>query len=167
MPKEHRLKTRAGSSPQSRGARQREAMAEQQHRGLILPINFLLTCSDSTLASYELARLAAIADLRAELHVLLDRMIDTSAQASVVRWFRTTDRQTLKDAIENEETPIEWAKRKIAEGQRSKEELEDDFLPGLPLGAAHVAKALRYRERNIGAGLCQNCPQPLANNSSR
>ena len=153
----------AGSSPQSRGAREREAMAKQQQKGLTLPVNFLLTCSDSTLASYELARLAEIADFRAELHVLLDRLIDTSSQVSVVRWFRKTDRQALKHAIENEESPLEWAQRMVREGQRTEEELIP--LPALEPGAAHLAAAARYQQRNLAEGKCRYCPKPLDRNS--
>lgn len=159
MPKDHRLKTRMGSSPQNYGA------PKQQQKGLILPINFLLSCSDDALGSYELARLAEIADFRAELHVLLDHLIDTSAHVAVVRWFRKTDRQILRDAIENEESPLEWAKRMVREGQRTEEELIP--LAAFEPGAAHLAAAMRYQERNIAEGKCQSCPQPLDPNSIR
>ena len=156
---------KVGSSPQSRAARQHEAMAKQQHKGLILPVNFLLTCSDDTLAAHELALLAAIADLRADVHVLLDRLIDSSGQVATVRWFRKSDRQALKHAIENEESPLEWAKRMAREGQRMEEELIP--LPALEPGSAHLAAALRYQQRNIAEGKCQNCPHPLAPGSVR
>jgi len=127
-------------------------------------LNFLLGCSDSTLGTFELARLSEVANLRAELHAILDRVIDAMAQAALTSWFRTQDRQTLKHAIENEETPIEWAKRVIREGQRSGEELLP--LPVKP-GAAHLAAALRYTERNIAEGKCAVCPKPLDRNSVR
>ena len=133
-----------GSPPQSRGARQRSALAKQQERGLILRPNFLLTCSDDTLASHELALLAECADIRAQLEELLDRWNDTTAQVSVVKWFRRTDRQALKHAIENEESPIEWAARRVREDQRSEEELIP--LPALEPGATHLAASLRYQE---------------------
>lgn len=166
MTKSHRSITRTkGSSPQSRAARQREALAKQQHAGLILPVNFLLTCSDDTLASHELALLAELSDRRADLHVLLDRIIDTSSQVSVVRWFRKTDRPALKDAIENEEGPIEWAQRMVREGQRTDEELIP--LPALEPGAAHLAAAIRYQQRNTAEGKCSECPAPLDRNSVR
>src|SRR5579859_1936733 len=164
MTKTHRLITRTkGSSPQSRGARQREAMAKQQNAGLILPVNFLLTCDDNTLASHELALLAELSDRRADLHVLLDRIIDTSSQVSVVRWFRKTDRQALKHAIENEESPLERAQRIVRDGQRTEEELIP--LPALEPGAAHLAASLRYQKRNRAEGKCICCPEPLAHNS--
>ena len=86
MTKSHRSITRTkGSSPQSRAARQREAMAKQQNAGLILPVNFLLTCSDDTLASHELALLAELSDRRADLHVLLDRYVESSFGGSMVQ----------------------------------------------------------------------------------
>src|SRR5579859_2170577 len=170
MAKSHRLLPRRkhGTSPQGRGARARQAMGVQQQKGftlpgLTVPNNFLLNASDDTLASYELSRLAEHADLRAELHILLDRLIDTSAQAAIARWFRTNDRQTLKNAIENEESPIEYAKRMVAEGQRS----DDELIPRATLepGAAHLAAALRYQERNLAEGKCRYCPKPLDRNS--
>jgi len=156
---------KSGSSPQSLAARQRSAMAKQQERGLILRPNFLLTCSDDTLASHELALLAQAADLRSQIQELFDRWNDTTAQVSVVRWFRRTDREALKHAIENEESPIEWAQRKIREGQRSEEELIP--LPALEPGAAHLAAAVRYQDRNLAEGKCSECPEPLDRNSVR
>jgi hypothetical protein len=138
-------------------------MAKQHEKGFTTPINFLLTCSDSTLDTYELARLAEIANLRAELHEILDRVIDTGSQAALARWFRAQDRQTLKQAIENEESPLEWANRRIREGRRSEEELLP--LPSLPPGAAHLAAALRYQERSVAEGKCRYCPKPLDRNS--
>jgi len=140
-------------------------MAKQQEKGLAVPLNFLLTCSDSTLDTYELARLAEVGNLRAEMHEIFDRLLDASSQASLVRWFRAQDRQALKHAIENEETPVKWAKRKIRDGQRSEVEQELIPLPGFKPEAAHLAAALRYQERNIAEGKCQNCPKPLDRNS--
>jgi hypothetical protein len=177
MTKAHRLKIRkssitrtAGSSPQSRGAREREAMANQQHKGLglALPINFLLGCTDLDLGNYELQRLADVANLRNQLHVVLDQIVDHQGLAWLAAWFRSMDRAALKDAIENEEDPLAWAKRMIKEGQRSEEEIEESApRPPLPPGAAHLAAALRYQERNIAEGLCAVCPEPQDRNSVR
>lgn len=128
-------------------------------------MNFLLGCSDSELDAYELARLAAMADLRAQLHELYDKLIEQQALAGLVRWFRAQDRQTLKYAIENAESPMEWAKRMIREGQRSEEELIP--RPSLPPGAAHLAAAVRYQEGSIADGNCSVCPEPLDPNSVR
>jgi hypothetical protein len=177
MTKAHRLKIRkpstertAGSSPQARGARGREAMAKQQHKGLglALPINFLLGCTDSDLGNYELQRLSDVANLRSQLHVVLDQIVDHQGLAWLAAWFRSMDRNALRHAIENEEDPLAWAKRMIAEGQRSEEEIEDSApRPPLPPGAAHLAAALRYQERNIAEGLCAVCPEPQDRNSVR
>lgn len=128
-----------------------------------LPLNFLLGCSQDALGTFELARLNEIADLRKELHLILDRTIDAMAQAALASWFKAQDRNALKHAIENEESPLEWAKRMIRDGQRSESELLP--LPSLPPGAAHLAAALRYQKRNNAAGLCSVCPKPLARNS--
>jgi hypothetical protein len=37
----------------------------------------------------------------------------------------------------------------------------------LSLGAAHLAAAMRYQERNIAEGKCSLCPKPLARHSVR
>ena len=42
-----------------------------------LPLNFLLACGQKDLDNFELTRLAEVADLRKELHAVLDRIIDT------------------------------------------------------------------------------------------
>lgn len=128
-----------------------------------VPMNFLLGASDQSLDNYELAHLGAIADLRMQIQELLDKLNQEMALASLARWFRGQDRQTLKHAIENEETAEEWAKRMIRDRQRSPEELIP--LPSLPPGAAHLAAAKRYAERNLAEGKCRVCPKPLARNS--
>jgi hypothetical protein len=134
-------------------------------KSLALPLNFLLGCSEKTLGSFELARMAEVANLRSELHNILDRLIEQMSQAALATWFRKTDRETLKHALENPEDIIAWAKEQTRDGQRSEEEL----IPhaSLPPGAAHLAAALRYQERNIAKGLCAVCPKPLADNSVR
>jgi hypothetical protein len=147
MPKDHRLKTQKHSLP------------------VMVPLNFLLGCSQVSLDNYELARLAETADLRKEFHVLFDRLIEQSALALLAKWFRESDRDSINQALALEEDPITWAKRQISESGRSEEELLP--LPSLPLGAAHLAAAVRYQERNIAKGLCGVCPQPLDRNSVR
>jgi hypothetical protein len=128
-------------------------------------LNFLLGASDMDLSSFELARLAEVANLRSDLHAILDKLIDEMAQAALVGWFRLTDRNALKRALENPEDVLAWAKKRIRDRQRS----EDELIPRASLepGAAHLAAALRYQERNIAKGLCSVCPQPLDRNSVR
>jgi hypothetical protein len=125
-----------------------------------IPINFLLGCSDSALANFELARLGSAADLRSELH---------AAQAGVIAWFRTIDRATLRQVLENPVDPIAWAKEEIRRRHTSQEEEEGGLIPltSLPPGAAHLASSMRYQERNIAKGKCSVCPKPLARNSVR
>jgi hypothetical protein len=134
-------------------------------KDLALPINFLLGCSEKSLGSFELARLAEVANLRTELHCILDRLIDQMSQAALAAWFRKTDRETLKHALENPDDIIAWATEQIRDEQRS----EDELIPltSLAPGAAHLAAALRYQERNIAEGKCAVCPKPLAHNSVR
>jgi hypothetical protein len=135
-------------------------------------LNFLLGASDKDLSSFELARLAEVANLRADLHAILDKLIDEMAQAAVAGWFRQTNRERLKQAIETVETPgkhieeiVGWAKQQIRASQRSEEELVP--RTSLPPGAAHLAAALRYAARNIEEGKCSICPKPLDRNSVR
>jgi hypothetical protein len=141
-----------------------------QHRkekslALGVQLNFLLGCPDGDLGSFELKRMEAVSSLRSELHAILDRLIDEMAQAAVAAWFRKTDRDTLKRALENPEDVLELAQERIRNLPRS----EDELVPPTPLapGAAHLAAALRYAERNIADGRCAVCPKPLARNSVR
>jgi hypothetical protein len=132
-----------------------------------LPLNFLLGCPEKSLGTFELARLAEVADLRKELHTILDRLIDQMSQAALASWFRASDRQAIRYAIENEETPLQMAARMVRDGQRSDEEEELIPLPSLPPGAAHLAANMRYQERNIAEGKCALCPKPQDRNSVR
>ncbi len=130
-----------------------------------LPLNFLLGCSDGALANFELARLGSAADLRGELHAILDKLIDEMAQAALTAWFRTIDRAMLRRVLENPVDPIVWAKEEIRRRHTGEQELIP--LTSLPPGAAHLAAAMRYQERNIAKGLCSLCPKPLARHSVR
>lgn len=130
-----------------------------------LPLNFLLGCGQKDLEDFELGRLSEVANLRKELHEILDRVIDAMSQAALAAWFKSQDRQTLQHAIEHEEDPIEFAKRMVRDGQRSDEELLP--LPSFVPGAAHLAAAVRYQKRNIAEGKCSLCPKPLDRNSVR
>src|SRR5215467_13600411 len=149
MSKAHNLKVRDSSSLVSGSA----------------PINFLLGCSDGDLASYELAQLAKVSDLRKQLHEVLDQIIDQMGLAWLSAWFRSIDRNALKAAVENEETAMDWARRMIREKQRRPEELIPS--PTLAPGASHLAASLRYQQRNVEEGKCAVCPNPLAPHSIR
>jgi hypothetical protein len=133
-------------------------------------LNFLLGASDHDLSTFELARLSEVANLRSDLHAILDKLIDEMSQAALVGWFRQTDRHKLKLAIEaspeeNTAEILAWAKERAKNQQRSEGELVP--RPALPAGAAHLAAALRYQERNIAEGKCCVCPKPLAPGSVR
>ena len=152
MTKAHRLKTRKSNLPLAKG----------------VPINFLLGCSDLDLGNYELARLTEVAERRKQIQLLHDQIVEQTGLAWLAAWFRSMDRSALKHAIENEESPLEWAQRMICEGQRSEQENQESIpQPPLPPGAAHLAAALRYQQRNLAQGLCVYCPQPLDRNSVR
>ncbi len=136
MTKAHRLKARKSGAPTAP-----------------IPLNFLLGCSQLDLDNFQMARLAEVADLRKQMHTILDRLNDLMAAAALAQWFRASDRQALKHAIENEESPIEWARRLIQQqGQRNEAEDELIPLPKMELGAAHIAAAIRYQKRNIAEG---------------
>jgi len=147
MPKAHRLLDRKQSS----------ALAGA------VPINFLLGCSETALQNFELARLAEVADLRKELILIVDRIIDESVKAAIARWFFGIDRQQLQQMIAGELDPLKWAAQMIRDGQHSEEELIP--LVSLPHGAAHLAAAARYQKRNVAEGKCSKCPSPLDPNS--
>ncbi|MFI5056891.1 MAG: hypothetical protein ACHQLQ_01790 [Candidatus Acidiferrales bacterium] len=150
----------------------RGCVVSRKNKGLTttgVPLNFLLGCSERDLGSFELARLSQVANLRSELHVILDRLIDEMAQAALAGWFRVTDRNALKRAIENPEDILGWAKERIRNKGKSEKEIAGELVPRalLPPGSAHIAAALRYQENHIAQGLCAVCPLPLARNSVR
>jgi len=138
----------------------------RKKRSTATPVNFLLTCSEKVLGDFELKKLADVAQTRNELHEVLDRLLEEMAQASLVRWFRSQDREEIKRAANNPDDVIAIARAQIRDGQRSEEE---ELIPRslLPPGSAHLAAAVRYQQRNIEKGLCSECPQPLARHSTR
>ena len=137
---------------------------------LAAKLNFLLGASDNDLSTFELARLAEVANLRSDLHVILDKLIDEMAQAAVAGWFRQTNRETLKRALESVEDPqkridevVSWAKEKIRDGQKS----ESELVPRVSVAVSASARSMAYQERQIKKGLCAVCPKPLARHSVR
>lgn len=129
-----------------------------------VPINFLLTCSQASLDSLQLARLGEVANLRKELQAIVDRIVDNLATAALAAWFRQHDRELPRKALENPEDVLEWAKEQIRkQGQKGAE-----LLPvPVAFGKAHRSAALRYQQRNVGEGKCRVCPAPLDRNSVR
>jgi hypothetical protein len=139
-------------------------MANKSKKSLIVPLNFLFHSSDGDLSSFELSRLAAVANLRKQLVEVLEELVEQAAHASLAAWFRQIDRKALLDAIDTVEDPIAIAKRAIREHGRTADEPK---LPPLPLGVAHRAATVRYQKRNIAEGKCSVCPKPLDRNSVR
>ena len=112
----------------------------EKQDALRIPLNFLLGCSASELDSFELARLAKVADLRKQMIEIIDELIDESAVVRLVSFFRVNDRQALKQALETEEGPREWANRMIRGG--------GDVIPRVCLnpGQAHRTATATYPE---------------------
>jgi hypothetical protein len=130
---------------------------------LAVPLNFLLGRSEGERGNFQLARLNETANLRSELHAILDRTIDQMSQAALAAWFRGIDRQTPRQPLERDGTEeiLSWAKAKIRDEQRSGEDLIP--VPSLTpedVRAHHSASAQRYQQRNIAGGKCSVCPQP-------
>jgi hypothetical protein len=127
-------------------------------------LNFLLGCSQTTLTSYHLARMNEAANLRKEIQKLLDKLREADLLVQLSLWFEHNDREALKRSLETEEGAEEWARRMIRGG--------GDILPRLRMepeeAKAHrVKSSVKYQERNIAQGKCQNCPEPLDRNSVR
>lgn len=127
---------------------------------------FLLNCSERILRRFELARVNAGNSLRNELHgvlykeidapylrgkvfATLDALVDQMAQLGLARWFRATDREAIKRAIEVENDPVLWANKKIREQGRSEMELMGGLFSSLDPGEAHRFASMTYAERNI------------------
>jgi hypothetical protein len=120
----------------------------------------------------ELMRLSEVQNMRSDLMEILDRMIEVSAQASVIRWFRENDREAtkselLRDGAIDTESILDWAKEKIR--SQGKEGEGEKFVPppSLNPGQAHRTAAATYQKRNIAAGKCMSCPEPLDPSSVR
>jgi hypothetical protein len=160
---------KAGYSPQSRAARNRSAFGKQQSKGLNADTNFLLTCSDQMLAAYETKCLGTISNIRADLQEIFDQLGEAIAQAMLVRWFRKTDRDEIRMALDVPADPVAWAKDQIRRQGRTDEEAEEELSEILSLnpGLAHRTAAVTYQKRNIAEGKCMSCPKPLAHNSVR
>ena len=53
---------------------------------IVPPIDYLRSASDSSLQSFELARLNHAANLRREIAVLIDQWLEETAEAMLARW---------------------------------------------------------------------------------
>ena len=127
------------------------------------PFQFLLTCSDTLLDNFELAKLSQVANLRSELHRVLDDLIDANNQASLARLFKAQGRKRIRRLLEEHPDPIGDAKEKIRKKGRTREDLTP--LLSMPPGQAHRTASMTYQKRNVEEGKCCVCPLPLARNS--
>jgi len=153
---------------------QKDQPAKPQHFDVIAPLHFLITCSETSLENFELAKLAAVNNLRSQLHSVLDDLMDASNQAALARLFRAQGRERILRALESTPDAIADAKAEIKNMGRTPEESNDrcadtDLVPllSLPPGQAHRTAAVTYQNRNIKEGKCSICPTPLASNSVR
>jgi hypothetical protein len=128
-----------------------------------IPLNFLLGCSATTIDNLRLAHMGLAANLRKELLLLVDKLVDEMVLIELALWFKENDREALKRALETEEDAATWAKRMIRGGH--------DVLPRWRKYAdptqAHRIAAQNYRQRNIAEGKCECCPEPLDRNSTQ
>jgi hypothetical protein len=138
---------------------------EAQPLEVSAPFQFLLTCSDTLLGNFELAKLSEVANLRSELHRVLDDLIDANNQASLARLFKTQGRERILRELAKKRDPIAEAREKI----RNKGRKPEDLTPilSMPPGQAHRTASLTYQKRNVAEGKCCVCPTPLARNSVR
>lgn len=128
-----------------------------------VPLNFLLGCSDQTLANYRLARMGEAADLRKEIQRLLDRLREVDLLVQLALWFEENDRRALRRALETEEDASVWAKRMIRGGH--------DILPRLKMSEEEVREhrresSKRYQKKNVSAGLCRVCGKSVCRESA-
>jgi hypothetical protein len=141
--------------------------------------NFLLRCSENTLDNFRLERMSAAANLRKELHAVLDKLIEEMLQVKLALWFKETDRAALKRALETDEGAsmediLAWARREIR---------GHDILPRLRMDPEERRKrhreaakryalenreaSKRYQKEKVAAGLCRvgGCGEPLCRES--
>lgn len=129
-----------------------------------LPLNFLFGCSDAMLDNYRLEQMSRVANLRAAIQKLMVELQETMLNVQLSAWFKENDRQTLRAALETEESAMEWAKRMIRGG--------GDILPRLKMAPEEFREhrresARKYRLKNLAEGKCVRCPEPLDRNSTQ
>jgi hypothetical protein len=161
-----RKPAKAGYSPQLLSARARSAMTKAP---LSQDVNFLMNCSEVSLESYELTKLSLAANIQADLLELLHQWVEANTQATIARLFRVTNREALKQWINEPVDPMAIAKAQIRTQGYTEEEADaklDDILAANP-GLARRTKTENYQKRNIAEGKCAVCPKPLDRNSVR
>src|SRR5437870_2024935 len=98
------------------------------------PLAYLLACSDVSLGNFTLARMSEVANLRADMLALFDRIVDVSAQAVLATWLRTIDRQELKGQLLQApdaklKEVMTRAQDEVRDQGRSQEEVKDGAMP--------------------------------------
>jgi len=79
------------------------------------PLDYLVSSSESSLESFELARLNAVANLRKELRQIVDEWIEAEIEARMARWIldrrrlEPTDSQAALAVLSRSATPLESA----------------------------------------------------------
>ena len=125
MTKAHRLKTRKPSG-----------LAKG------VPLNFMLGCSELSLGNFILARYAEASDVRRELLTTIDRLIEQMMLARLGEWFKDTDRNVIKAAVEN---PFV---RSILQSRATRREKRGD-LPQTPEAATTCTPETFRRTRTV------------------
>ncbi|HXZ20112.1 MAG TPA: hypothetical protein VEG63_09185 [Candidatus Acidoferrales bacterium] len=113
------------------------------------PVDYLRECSNTSLRYFELSKLEHVANLRRELAVLLDEMMEESALALFARWM--LERRAIPAHTSGNGSSARGAEARKASS------LLADFIKGAGLleafPAGHAARA-----RNLGKGTPHSFP---------
>ncbi len=94
------------------------------------PIEYLKAVSDTSLQSFELARLNHAANLRREIAALIDQWIEETSEAMLARWMLEHHNALRPPAFPTVDI------------LRPLQELSSDPLPNFPVPADHVSPAV-------------------------
>jgi hypothetical protein len=138
---------------------------EVKPKDLNRPLQFLLTCSETSLSNFQMVKLSEAANFRKQAHELMDAWYEAALQAELARLFRAQGRERILRALAQPLDAIADAKAKLHPPEVSPE----GYVPPepLPKGQAHRTASMNYQNRNIEEGKCCNCPQPHTRNSVR
>jgi hypothetical protein len=127
------------------------------------PLQFLLTCSETSLSNFQMVKLSEAANFRKQAHKLMDAWYEAALQAELARLFRAQGRERILRALAQPFDAIADAKTRL----HPREVIPEGYVPPLPLpkGQAHRTASMTYQKRNVEDGLCCVCPTPLARNS--